>query len=432
MKRSKINLQMQNFQLRIIKKINLFLCLLALILTSSVYAQETEEDLPESFYGNWVEDLSQCETGSYFSIADSEVGLFVFGLGWSSTEVKVEKMDTYYILWVDAVSEGGDFQSEIKVKMGDHGNLFFIDSDSEEKELVKCDAIEFEEFVELENEEITQGDEGLEVEELEMSNTIDVETVGNELPLPFYGNWVEDLSQCEGVSLLSIDYSEGGVLVSGMDWYSSEVKVENRGDFYTLFIKAESEDGEFQSVINIKMGEEGELIIINTESEDAKLVKCELLMQVDFSEEDLEEESVQLEEIETMEEVVEVEVIGETGVEVQELDMENSTDLETVDIELLQGTWQSLDDEASFLVIEGDRMKNYYGGMEEELDNEPIIISDTCMNESDSENGLPEEKNRYLSNPNLDMCWYIESLDENNLTLIYMARGNKITYKRVE
>ena len=432
MKRSKIDLKMQYFQLYIIKKIDWFLCLLVLILNSSVYAQETDDELPESFYGNWVENLTDCEWGSYVSIADTEIGLSVFGLGWSSTEVRVKEMEGYYLLSVDAVSEGGDFQSEIKIRMGDDGNLFFIDSDSEEKELVKCEAIEFEEVVELENEEITPEYEGLEVEELELSNTIDEGIVDPELPLPFYGNWVEDLSDCGGVSLLSIDYSVDGVLVSGLDWYSREVKVENMGDVYTLFIKAESEDGEFQSEINIKMGEEGELIIINPESEDAKLVKCELLMQADFPEEELEVESVQLEEIETVEEVVDLEVLVETGVEVEELDMENTTDLEIFDIELLQGTWQSLEDEDSFMVIEGDRMKNYYGGMDEELDNEAIILSDTCMNEADSANGLPEEKNRYLSNPNLDMCWYIEYLDENNLTLIYMARGNKITYRRVE
>ena len=103
-----------------------------------------------------------------------------------------------------------------------------------------------------------------------------------------------------------------------------------------------------------------------------------------------------------------------------------------MNIELLQGKWQSLEDEASFMVIEGDRMKNYYGGMDEELDNEMIMISETCMNEADSANGLAEEKNRYLSNPNLDMCWYIEFVDATNLSLIYMATGNTLTYRRVE
>lgn len=122
----------------------------------------------------------------------------------------------------------------------------------------------------------------------------------------------------------------------------------------------------------------------------------------------------------------------DTLVAVEEFDFLEAEDSVTITLELLQNTWQSLEDEYSFMVIEGDRMKNFYGGMDEELDNEAIILSDTCMNEADSANGLPEEKNRYLSNPNLDMCWYIESLDENNLTLIYMARGNKITYRRVE
>ena len=70
--------------------------------------------------------------------------------------------------------------------------------------------------------------------------------------------------------------------------------------------------------------------------------------------------------------------------------------------------------------------------MDDELDNEMIMISDTCMNESDSVNDLPEEKNRDLSNPNLDMCWYIEYVDSASLTLIYMATGNTLTYRRVE
>ena len=66
------------------------------------------------------------------------------------------------------------------------------------------------------------------------------------------------------------------------------------------------------------------------------------------------------------------------------------------------------------------------------LDNEMIMISDTCMNEADSANGLPEEKSRYLSNPNLYMCWYIQFVDATNLSLIYMATGNTLTYRRVE
>ena len=402
------------------KKLNYCLALILMILPFSLNAQENEAGLPETFFGNWVEDLSECEAGSYFSVADSEIGLLVFGLGWSSTEVKVEKMGDYYMLYVDAISEGGDFQSEIKVKMGDDGNLFFIDSDSEEKELVKCDSIESEDLVELEIEEIIEGDEGLELEELDMSNMVDLGSLDSELPLYFYGDWVEDVAQCEIAAILSIVDSEEGLVVSGYEWSAEEVKVENNGDFFTLLIKGSSAEGDFETQINIRMGEDGTLIYANPESEEIQLVKCNLEGEVAFV--DVEFVEVEMEDMELV----------DTVLAVEEFEMVQIDGLESINLELLQGTWQSLEDEASFLVIEGDRMKNYYGGMDDELDNEMIMISGTCMNESDSENELPEEENRYLSNPNLDMCWYIESVDATNLTLIYMARGNTLTYRRVE
>ncbi len=396
-----------------ISKLNCSMLLFLLVMSFPAFAQEVEDVLPESFYGNWVEDFSACGESSYFSIADSEVGLFVFGLGWSSNEVKVEKMGDYYILYVDAVSEGGDFQSEIKIKIGDDGNLFFIDSDSEEKELVKCDPTEFFEY---ESEETTLEEEGLEVEELDMDSSIDVEFMGNELPLPFYGDWVEDLSECNGVTPLSINYTEGSLFVSGLDWYSSEVKVTYQDDYYSLTIKGLSEEGEFETEIIIGMDEEENLIVSTDGGETGSLlVKCDPISN---------EEIVELSDEEM--------TLGDVGLDVEEFDIDNSLAMDTLNIELLQGKWQSIEDEASFLVIEGDRMKNYYGGLVDELDNEMIMISDTCMNEADSANGLPEEKSRYLSNPNLDMCWYIQFVDATNLSLIYMATGNTLTYRRIE
>jgi hypothetical protein len=396
-----------------LSKLNYSLLLILMALSFPVFAQEVEDELPAPFFGNWVEDLSECEAGSYFSIADSEIGLLVFGLGWSSTEVKVEKMGDYYMLYVDAISEGGDFQSEIKIKMGEDGNLFFIDSGSEEKELVKCDSIEFFEY---ESEEMTLADSGLNVVELDMDNTINVGFLGNELPLPFYGNWVEDLSECNGVPPLSINYAEGSLLVSGLDWYSSEVKVTYQDDYYSLTIKGLSEEGEFETEIIIGMDEEENLIVSTDGGETGSLlVKCDPISS---------EEIVALSDEEM--------TLDDVGLDVEEFDIDNSLAMDTFNIELIQGKWQSLEDEASFLVIEGDRMKNYYGGLVDELDNEMIMISDTCMNEADSANGLPEEKSRYLSNPNLDRCWYIQFVDATNLSLIYMATGNTLTYRRVE
>ena len=113
-------------------------------------------------------------------------------------------------------------------------------------------------------------------------------------------------------------------------------------------------------------------------------------------------------------------------------DVADSVGLESINIELLQGKWQSIDEESSFMIIEGDRMKTYVEGLDLEMSDDFIIISNSCMNESDEGNDSSNENHRYISSPDLDMCWSIESLDATNLTLIYMARGNTHSYRRVE
>ncbi|MCE2708155.1 MAG: hypothetical protein LW711_14515 [Saprospiraceae bacterium] len=405
MKLVKILSTIKNIKMLASKKLRNRLTLFLMILSFPVFAQQNEDELPISYFGNWVEDLSECEGIASLIIADSEEGLLVSGLDWYSSEVKVENNGSFYTLFIKGYSEEGDFETEIYIKMDGDGYLFFsLDQGGTGTKLTNCSPIFYEEYVELEDEEITEGDEGFEVEELDMSNATDMGSLESELPSYFFGNWVEDLSQCEGVPPFSIDYADGGILVSGLDWYSTEVEVENNEDFYTLSIKGLSEEGEFEAEIIILMDEEENLIVsVDGGETGSKLVRCDLIADEEF---------VELQD--------------------EEFEMVDSLVVEPVAIELLQGTWQSLEDEDSYMVIEGDRMKNYYGGMEEELDNEMIMISDTCMNESDSENGLTEEKNRYLSNPNLDMCWYIEFLDENNLTLIYMARGNTLNFRRIE
>ena len=405
MKLVKILSTIKNIKMLASKKLRNRLTLFLMILSFPVFAQQNEDELPISYFGNWVEDLSECEGIASLIIADSEEGLLVSGLDWYSREVKVENNGSFYTLFIKGYSEEGDFETEIYIKMDGDGYLFFsLDQGGTGTKLTNCSPIFYEEYVELEDEEITEGDEGFEVEELDMSNATDMGSLESELPSYFFGNWVEDLSQCEGVPPFSIDYADGGILVSGLDWYSTEVEVENNEDFYTLSIKGLSEEGEFEAEIIILMDEEENLIVsVDGGETGSKLVRCDLIADEEF---------VELQD--------------------EEFEMVDSLVVEPVAIELLQGTWQSLEDEDSYMVIEGDRMKNYYGGMEEELDNEMIMISDTCMNESDSENGLTEEKNRYLSNPNLDMCWYIEFLDENNLTLIYMARGNTLNFRRIE
>jgi hypothetical protein len=396
-----------------LKKLKYCLVLFLMTLPFLLNAQENEAELPETFFGTWVEDISECNGGEGYriDITDSEGGLLVSGLDWYSTEVKVTTKEDYYTLTIKGVSEEGEFETELNLKMDEDGYLVKINSDTEEFKFVKCDLIIIEEFE----------DSGLEVEEFDMvDGTMVLESFDSELPLYFYGEWVEDLAQCEVASILSIVASEEGLVVSGYEWSADEVKVENNGDFYTLLIKGSSADGDFETQINIRMGEDGTLFYAYPESDETQLVNCNLEGDGEFV--DVEFVEVEMDELELVDTVLAVEEFGMVQID----------DLESINLELLQGTWQSLEDEASFLVIEGDRMKNYYGGMDEELDNEVFIISDTCMNESDSENDSPEEKDRYLSNPNLDMCWYIESVDATNLTLIYTARGNTLTYRRVE
>lgn len=396
-----------------LKKLKYSLVLFLMTLPFLLNAQENEAKLPETFFGTWVEDISECNGGDGYriDITDSEGGLLVSGLDWYSTEVVVTTQEDYYTLTIKGVSEEGEFETDLNLKMDEDGYLIKINSDTEEFKFVKCDLIIIEEFE----------DSGLEVEEFDMvDGTMVLDSYDSELPLYFYGEWVEDLAQCEVASILSIVASEEGLVVSGYEWSADEVKVENNGDFYTLLIKGSSADGEFETQINIRMGEDGTLFYAYPESGETQLVNCNLEGDGEFV--DVEFVEVEMDELELV----------DTVLAVEEFEMVQIEGLESINLELLQGTWQSLEDEASFLVIEGDRMKNYYGGMDDELDNEVFIISDTCMNESDSESDLPEEKDRYLSNPNLDMCWYIESVDATNLTLIYTARGNTLTYRRVE
>jgi hypothetical protein len=279
---------------------------------------------------------------------------------------------------------------------------------------VECDPDGEVEFVEVD----VMEDLELEVEEEDMVGMIDLEAVVLDLPSDFYGYWVEDLAQCEVAPILSIVDSEEGLTVSSLDWSSNVVEVQNKGDFYTLLIKGSSEEGDFETEINVKMGEEGNLIYSFPGLEETNLVKCDLGDNVVFVE-------VEMEEMEGLE-------LVEAELEVEEFDMVDTVSMENINIELLQGKWQSVEDESSYLIFEGDRMQIYTEGMEDEMEDEAFMISDTCMNESDGSNDLPQEENRYLSNPNLDMCWYIEVLDANNLSLIYLSRGNQLTYKRVE
>ncbi|WP_338815268.1 hypothetical protein V9L05_09385 [Bernardetia sp. Wsw4-3y2] len=100
-------------------------------------------------------------------------------------------------------------------------------------------------------------------------------------------------------------------------------------------------------------------------------------------------------------------------------------------LELLQGKWQSTDDETNFLKFENNHRMEIAEGMTQWSD-EIFTLSDKCTNESDKSKDLKPEKDLYITSESSDMCWYIIDLNEEILTIAYMARGNTLAYKRVK
>ena len=100
-------------------------------------------------------------------------------------------------------------------------------------------------------------------------------------------------------------------------------------------------------------------------------------------------------------------------------------------LDLLQGKWQHIDDNSNYLVFEGNYRKETAEGMTG-WDEEEFSLSDKCLNESDNDKGIEREESKYISCLKSDLCWYIIDVDEENLMLSYMGRGNTLTYRRVK
>jgi hypothetical protein len=92
--------------------------------------------------------------------------------------------------------------------------------------------------------------------------------------------------------------------------------------------------------------------------------------------------------------------------------------------ELLVGKWRSNDDPS--VVLEFDGKNRIEAGT-----SEPYVLSDHCLNPADADNGIPAEKDAYLSCADSDLCWYIIDLSADQLSLSYMGRGNTLAYTRI-
>lgn|SRR5574343_378077 len=103
----------------------------------------------------------------------------------------------------------------------------------------------------------------------------------------------------------------------------------------------------------------------------------------------------------------------------------------TETMELLQGTWQHVEDPTNYLVFEKNLRKEIAGDMTA-WDEEEFVLSDKCLNKSDKEAVVGNEKGKYISCLKSDLCWFVEEVDKDNLVLSYISRGNFLTYRRVK
>lgn len=93
-----------------------------------------------------------------------------------------------------------------------------------------------------------------------------------------------------------------------------------------------------------------------------------------------------------------------------------------IDVKLLQGKWQSLDDRTNFLIFTKNLRKEISGGMDS-WDIEKYSLSKG-----------PAKSiyiNQSIDDKNVSV-WGIEILDSKRLTLVYLSRGNSLRYKRVK
>ena len=97
-----------------------------------------------------------------------------------------------------------------------------------------------------------------------------------------------------------------------------------------------------------------------------------------------------------------------------------------IDVTQLQGEWVSTEDPKSKLIITKDKYILAYEG--EKADSSTYTLSKKdCSGNADA-----NSEGYFIALPADDMCYAIDNLDSENLSLIYTARGNMLNYKRVK
>ncbi len=98
-------------------------------------------------------------------------------------------------------------------------------------------------------------------------------------------------------------------------------------------------------------------------------------------------------------------------------------------LDLLQGKWQAVDDKSNFLIFEKNHRKEKSAGSD--WDDMIFVLSSSCMNESNIDESIEKETDKYISSIEEDLCWYIIELSQTKLSLAYQGRGNTLVYKKV-
>lgn len=92
---------------------------------------------------------------------------------------------------------------------------------------------------------------------------------------------------------------------------------------------------------------------------------------------------------------------------------------------LLIGKWQSTDDTNAFIEYTSKLSIETNIGVEFI---EEYTLSNTCINGE----GIASKEDDYISGHKSELCWYIISIDEENLSLSFVGRGNTLNYRRVK
>ncbi|MEH6659935.1 hypothetical protein [Leeuwenhoekiella marinoflava] len=102
---------------------------------------------------------------------------------------------------------------------------------------------------------------------------------------------------------------------------------------------------------------------------------------------------------------------------------------EDAKLTLLQGTWNSDEDSASYLKITDDQLFMGYEGVDTGTDTYTITIANQLPNDQASN---PDTYYLILTQGDETLTYAIDILNEDSLKLLFLPRGNFLSYSRAQ